>query len=68
MKIGENETILEMCSAPGGKTIQILDKIAPSCTLISNEVNPQRRKALLSNCERCGNEQIAITGYDGRNL
>ncbi len=68
MNIGENETILEMCSAPGGKTIQILDKIAPSCTLISNEVNPQRRKALLSNCERCGNEQIAITGYDGRNL
>ena len=50
-----------MCAAPGGKTIQILDKIAPSCTLISNEMNPQRRKALLSNLERCGNEQMAIT-------
>lgn len=68
MDIKENEVVLDMCSAPWGKSLQLLDKAPWSSIILSNEVNPQRRKALLSNLERCGNEQIAILGYDGRKL
>jgi 16S rRNA (cytosine1407-C5)-methyltransferase len=36
--------------------------------LISNELNPTRRKALEANLERCGIRNAVITGYDGKIL
>ena len=53
-----------MCAAPGGKSIQIADTGVE--LLISNELNPSRRKALKSNLERCGIWNSTITAYDGR--
>jgi len=36
--------------------------------LIANELNPNRRKALKANLERCGIRNAIITGYDGKEL
>ena len=36
--------------------------------VIANEPNPQRRKALRANLERCVLENVVVTGYDGREL
>jgi 16S rRNA C967 or C1407 C5-methylase (RsmB/RsmF family) len=55
-----------MCAAPGGKSIQLADRNAG--LLIANELNPNRRKALKANLERCGIRNVCITGYDGRKL
>ena len=57
--------VLDMCGAPGGKSVQIGDKLGGGL-LVSNELNPVRRKALISNIERCGMRNTIITGYDGK--
>jgi 16S rRNA (cytosine1407-C5)-methyltransferase len=58
--------VLDLCAAPGGKSIQLADQKAG--LLISNELNPIRRKALKANLERCGIWNTIVTGYDGRVL
>lgn len=56
------DTILDMAAAPGSKTTQL----APRCsTIVANEPDPNRRKALFSNLNRCGVMNAIITGYDG---
>ncbi len=59
----KEDIILDLAAAPGSKTTQI----APYCdTIIANEPDYQRRRALVSNSERCGIMNIVVTGYDGR--
>ena len=67
--------VLDMCGAPGGKSVQIADRLkSVDCfagsqwqsVLIANEMHPWRRKALQANLERCGFENVLLTGYDGR--
>lgn len=55
-----DELVLDMCAAPGGKSIQIANKI-PNGTLVSNEYVPSRSKILLSNIERMGLRNVVIT-------
>ncbi len=54
--------VLDLAAAPGSKTTQL----APRCaTIVANEPDNQRRKALFSNLNRCGVSNAIITGYDG---
>lgn len=50
----ENETILDLCSAPGGKATQIAAKMNNSGLLISNEIIPKRASILKDNISRLG--------------
>jgi 16S rRNA C967 or C1407 C5-methylase (RsmB/RsmF family) len=72
LDIQPGETVLDMCAAPGGKSIQLADQLLRTPNnaglLITNELNPARRKALKANLERCGIWNTIITGYDGRKL
>ena len=61
-KPGTGDCILDLAAAPGSKTTQL----APRCsTIVANEPDPNRRKALFSNLNRCGVMNAIITGYDG---
>ena len=59
----DNAFILDMCAAPGGKSIQTSFR-NPSATIISNDLSRSRTSALLSNVERLGLFNIVITNND----
>lgn len=46
--------VLDLCSAPGGKTSQVLNRLSPEGNLVSNEIIPSRCKVLTGNLERLG--------------
>ncbi len=58
----KEDVVLDISAAPGSKSTQM----APFCsTLVANDPNPQRRKALVANLERCGVMNAIVTHYDG---
>jgi len=66
-KFKGNEKVLDMCAAPGGKTIQIATRI-PNGVLVSNEYNKSRSSVLYSNVERMGLKNVIITNESSNNL
>lgn len=64
----ENERILDMCAAPGGKSSHIAALMKNTGILICNDVNEDRIKAVVGNFHRLGIVNSIITTYDGRKL
>ena len=59
----DHALILDMCAAPGGKTIQTAFK-NKDATIISNDLSKSRTGALLSNIERLGISNVVISNND----
>ncbi len=53
--------VLDLCAAPGGKSGQIAEKIAPNGLLVSNEPVRSRAEILSGNLERLGITQVLVT-------
>ncbi|KAF5278262.1 hypothetical protein FQA39_LY18374 [Lamprigera yunnana] len=62
----ENERILDMCSAPGGKASHIATLMKNTGVLIANDVNKNRIKAVVGNFHRMGIINSTICTMDGR--
>ncbi|KAB7498089.1 putative 28S rRNA methyltransferase [Armadillidium nasatum] len=62
----ENEKILDMCAAPGGKSTHIAALMKNTGVLFSNDFNKDRTKALIGNFHRMGITNSVITSLDGR--
>jgi ribosomal RNA methyltransferase Nop2 len=75
----ENEKVLDMCAAPGGKTTYIGFFIVCCIVLIflaalmkntgfllANDANKDRCKSLVANCYRMGVKNVVVCSYDGR--
>ncbi|KAK2953766.1 putative Ribosomal RNA small subunit methyltransferase F [Blattamonas nauphoetae] len=62
----ENETILDLCCAPGGKTAYISALMKNTGVVIANDVNKERLKAHVANMHRMGVKNCITTNIDGR--
>ncbi|XP_033115225.1 25S rRNA (cytosine-C(5))-methyltransferase nop2-like [Anneissia japonica] len=64
----DNERILDMCSAPGGKTTYIASLMKNTGMLFANDFNKERIKAVVGNLHRCGVTNTVVSNYDGRSF
>ncbi len=56
--------VLDMCSAPGGKSAQAAAMLSDDGFLLSNEYVPKRAKIVVSNFERLGIKNAVVTSLD----
>ena len=62
-----DERVLDMCASPGGKSIQIANRI-PNGLLVSNEIDKARSSILFSNIERMGLKNVIVTNDTPQNI
>ena len=62
--VKENELVLDLCAAPGGKSIQTSFNLNDTGLIISNDLSKPRTQAIVDNVERLGLGNIVITNND----
>jgi len=60
LDIKEGMKVLDLCSAPGGKSTQIATKLGNTGLLVSNDISNHRIKAVLRNIEMMGIKNALI--------
>ena len=68
IEINPDWKILDMCAAPGGKSVQLKNKLGENGVLVSNEIIPSRCKILTGNVERLGLKNTVTTCMDTKKL
>ena len=64
----EDERILDLCAAPGGKSTQIAARMQGRGILVCNEIHPARAKILSENIERMGIVNAMVTNETPQRL
>jgi NOL1/NOP2/sun family putative RNA methylase len=64
----ENKTVLDACSAPGGKTVQLADSMRNNGAIIALDVKRQRLTALANQLERCHVKNTIVYFLDAREV
>lgn len=62
------ERVLDLCSAPGGKTTHAADLMEDRGTLVAADVSEGRIRGLLGNVYRLGHPNIMVVSADGRDF
>uniref|UniRef100_A0A7N8XNC7 NOP2 nucleolar protein homolog (yeast) n=1 Tax=Mastacembelus armatus TaxID=205130 RepID=A0A7N8XNC7_9TELE len=62
----EGELVLDMSSAPGGKTTYIAQLMRNTGMIVANDANAERLKSVVGNIHRLGVTNTVICNYDGR--
>lgn len=62
----ENERVLDMASAPGGKTTHMAALMKNTGCIFANDSNKARAKGLIGNIHRLGAKNVIVCNYDAR--
>lgn len=64
----ENERILDMAAAPGGKTTYIAALMKNTGSIFANDSNKSRAKGLIGNIHRLGARNTVVCNHDARDF
>ncbi|KAG5991972.1 hypothetical protein E4U43_003893 [Claviceps pusilla] len=62
----ENERVLDMAAAPGGKTTYMAAMMKNTGVIIANDPSKNRAKGLIGNIHRLGARNVIVSNYDAR--
>lgn len=68
LPIIENDKVLDLCAAPGGKATELAGKLNGTGLLYANDISASRAAALLKNLEMAGAENIYVTAENPEKL
>jgi ribosomal RNA methyltransferase Nop2 len=63
---GENERVLDMAAAPGGKTSYMAALMKNTGCIFANDPNKKRARGLIANIHRLGCRNVVVSNYDAR--
>ena len=68
LKPQSGDKVLDMASAPGGKTSFLAQEMKNGGVIVANEVSKKRQKSLVGNVVRMGCRNVVSVSFDGRDF
>jgi NOL1/NOP2/sun family putative RNA methylase len=68
LDVKRGHKVLDLCAAPGGKSIQIASKLQGEGILVTNDINSNRVKALVKNIEMYGVKNVLVVNDSPQRL